>query len=63
MAAISIETSCILDVEVMTRYCRRCINIEKFNENADLCEHLKLDHVCKSNHEGSAGKMEVVGVE
>ena len=31
---------------------------EKFRENADLYEHLKLDHVCKSN----PGKM-VVGVE
>ena len=62
-AAISIETGRILDVEMMTRYCQRCINIEKFNENADLYEHLKLDRVCKSNHESSAGKMEVVGVE
>ena len=63
VAAISIETGRILDVEVMTRYCQGCINIEKFKENADLYEHLKLDHVCKSNHEGSDGKMEVVGVE
>ena len=63
MAAISIATGRILDVEVMTRYCQGCFNIEKFKENADLYERLKLDHVCKSNHEGSAGKMEVVGVE
>ena len=63
VAAISIETGRILDVEVMTRYCQWCINIEKFKENADLYEHLKFDHVCKSNHKGSAGKMGVVGVE
>ena len=63
MAAISIETGHILDVEAMTRYCQGCINIGKFRENADLYEHLKLDHVCKSNHEGSAEKMEVMGVE
>ena len=50
VAAISIETGCILDVEVMTRYCQGCIHIERFTENADLHEHLKLDHVCKSNH-------------
>ena len=62
VAAISIETGRIFDVEAMTRYCLRCINIEKFRENADLYEHLKLDHVCKSNHEGSAGKMDVAGV-
>ena len=63
VTAISIETGRILDVEVMTRYCQGCINIEKFKENSDLYEHLELDHVCKSNHEGSAGKMVVVGVE
>ena len=63
VTAISIETGRILDVEVMTRYYQGCINIEKLKENADLYEHLKLDHVCKFNHEGSAGKMEVVGME
>ena len=61
MASISIETDRILDVEVLTPYYQRCINIEKFKENADLYEHLKLDQVCKSNHEG--GKMKVVGVK
>ena len=63
MAAISNETGRILDVEMMTRYCQVCINIETFKENADLYEDLKLYHVCKANHEGSAGNMEVVGVE
>ena len=63
VTAISMETGCILDVEVMTRYSQGCINIEKFKENAVLYEHLKFDHVCKSNNEGSAGKMVVVGVE
>ena len=28
-----------------------------------MYEHLKKDHECTSNHEGSAGKMEVTGVE
>ena len=36
VAAISIETGRILDVEAMTRYCQWCINIEKFRENADI---------------------------
>ena len=47
----------------MTRYCQGCINIAKFKENRDMYEHLKKDHECTSNHEGSAGKMEVTGVE
>ena len=50
-------------MEARIRYCQGCINIEEFRGNADLYEDLKLDHVCKSNHEGSAGKMEVVGME
>ena len=57
VTAISIETGRNLDVEVMRRYCQVCTNIEKFKEKADLYEHLKLDHVCKSNHEGSTGNM------
>ena len=35
----------------------------KNSKNAYLYEHLKLDRVCKSYHEGPIGKMEVVGVE
>ena len=63
VAAISIETCRVLDVEVMTRYCQGCINIANFRENREMYEHLKKDHECISNHEGSAGKMEVTGVE
>ena len=51
MAVTSIETGRTLEVEVMTRYYQGCINTERFKDNAGLYEHLKLDHVCKSNHE------------
>ena len=56
VAAISIETGCVLDVEVMTRYCQGCINIAKFRDNREMREHFKTDHECTLNHEGSAGK-------
>ena len=39
--AISIET--VFWVKAMTRYCKGCINIEKFQENAYLYEHLEVD--------------------
>ena len=47
----------------MTPYCQGCINIAKFRENREMYEHLKKDHECTLNHEGSAGQMEVIGVE
>ena len=59
VAAISIETGRVLDVEVMTRYRQGCINIAKFRENREMYKHLKIHHECTLNHEGSAGKMEV----
>ena len=48
----------------MLRYCQGCININRYQkQNPNLYENLKSDHKCKINHEGSAGKMEVTGVE
>ena len=61
VAAISMDTGRILDVEVMTRYCQGCINIMKYKDDLELYEHLQKEH--KINHVGSAGKMELVGVE
>ena len=63
VAAISITTGRILDVEAMSRYCQGCVNIEKHKHNEHLYERLKKDHECMKNHEGSAPKMEVSGVQ
>nr|XP_042909898.1 uncharacterized protein LOC122271719 [Parasteatoda tepidariorum] len=49
VSAISIDTGKILDVEVMSQYCRIC---SKGNKSSD--------HIC-ANYKGSAGNMEVVG--
>ncbi|GFU19343.1 uncharacterized protein TNCV_3032611 [Trichonephila clavipes] len=48
VSAISIDTGKILDLEVMTQYCKMC-------ELNGKCEH-----VC-SNYKGSSGNMESVG--
>ncbi|GFV41657.1 uncharacterized protein TNCV_3628081 [Trichonephila clavipes] len=50
VSAISVDTGKILDIEVMTQYCRIC---SKGNSQSSK-------HVC-SNYKGSAGNMEVVG--
>ena len=63
VAAISTDTGRILNVEVMTRYCQGCINIMKYKDDLELYEHLQKEHTCKINHEGYAGKMELVGVQ
>ncbi|GFW69175.1 uncharacterized protein TNCV_1819291 [Trichonephila clavipes] len=49
VSVISIDTGKILDLEVMTQYCKMCeLNV-------------KCEHVC-SNYKGSSGNMEAVGV-
>ena len=63
VAAISVATGRILDVEAMSRFCQGCVNIEKFKENITLYESLKAEHNCSINHVGSAGQMEVLGAE
>ena len=62
--AISIPSGKILDCEVMSRFCQGCVYIEKFKvTDPDLYQRYKNDHECSINHEGSACKMEMTGVE
>ena len=64
VAAISITTGKILYVEVMSHFCQGCIQIEKFKtKDPGLYEKYRNDHDCSINHDGSAPKMEVTGVE
>lgn len=50
VSVISIDTGKVLDIQVMSKYCRIC---EGDDNNT-------TDHIC-SNHKGSAGSMEVAG--
>ena len=64
VADISITTVEILDVEVISRLCQGCIQIETFKtKDPKLYEKYRNDHDCSINHDGSAPKMEVTGVE
>lgn len=53
----------IVDVEVKSKYCKSC---EQWKKKLDTCDydewHKTHADVCKANHEGSSGKMEVDAV-
>ena len=59
---ISLTNGKILDIEIMSRYCKAC----KMKEPLKLSDRTQYDkwfatHECKLNHIGSAGAMEVSG--
>ncbi|GFT92209.1 uncharacterized protein TNCV_1679031 [Trichonephila clavipes] len=56
VAVLSIDTGKVLDLEVMSKWCRNC-NTSKSSEKS---KHIKK-HQCSCNHQGSAGSMEPVG--
>ena len=65
VTTISLQTGKILDIEVMSRYCKACTLKENLRKpdptsyNKWMTSH--KEH-CKLNHSGSAGAMEVTGV-
>ena len=46
--AISINTGKSLDLEVMSRYCQYCVNIEVYKKD-DIVLYDKHDHICSIN--------------
>ncbi|GFY11932.1 uncharacterized protein TNCV_4974321 [Trichonephila clavipes] len=56
VAVLSIDAGKVLDLEVMSKWCRNC-NTSKSSEKT---KHVKK-HQCSCNHQGSAGSMEPVG--
>ena len=60
--AMSLDSGKIIDTEIMSRYCKGCKNHEKIKKtNPDKFEKWQANHVCKLNHSGSAGGMEITG--
>lgn len=59
VAALSINTGKVLDIEVMSSYCVVCKKLQRMQGIER--ETLTADHVCQCNFEGSAAKMESVG--
>ena len=64
VAAVSMDTGKVLDVEVMSRSCKPC-NQNKDLENTDPNAFAvwKANHTCSMNYQGSAPNMEVTGAK
>ncbi|GFT50920.1 uncharacterized protein TNCV_1195211 [Trichonephila clavipes] len=60
VAAVSVDTGKVVDIEIMSSYCPTCRKISKMPRSIES-ETFAADHVCHSNFQGSALKMEVVG--
>ncbi|GFT89819.1 uncharacterized protein TNCV_1665681 [Trichonephila clavipes] len=60
VAAISVDTGKVLDVEVMSFYCPTCKRLQTMPRKFEY-ESSKADHICQCNFTGSLSKMEIVG--
>ena len=64
VTAIAMDNGKVVDVEPMSRFCRGCIQMDKFKiTDPEKYDHWKLKHKCQYNYQGSAGGMEVAGAE
>ncbi|GFV33782.1 uncharacterized protein TNCV_4568971 [Trichonephila clavipes] len=60
VAAISVYTGKVLDIEVISSYCPTCKRLQTMPRNFEY-ESSKADHICQCNFTGSSSKMEIVG--
>lgn len=60
VAALSVDSGKVIDIEVMSSYCVTCRKLKKMQKGHEY-ESLKADHVCQCNFEGSSAKMESIG--
>ncbi|GFV30435.1 uncharacterized protein TNCV_99101 [Trichonephila clavipes] len=60
VAALSVDTGKVVDIEIMSSYCPTCRKISKMPRSIES-ETFAADHVCHSNFQDSALKMEAVG--
>ncbi|GFW74538.1 uncharacterized protein TNCV_2414371 [Trichonephila clavipes] len=60
VAAISVDTGKVLDIEVMSSYCPTCKRLQTMPRNFEH-ESSKADHICQCNFTRSSSKMEIVG--
>ncbi|GFX98535.1 uncharacterized protein TNCV_1501131 [Trichonephila clavipes] len=60
LASLSDDTGKVVDIEIMSAYCPTCRKISKMPRSIES-ETFVADHVCHSNFQGSALKMEAVG--
>ncbi|GFU03036.1 uncharacterized protein TNCV_2457341 [Trichonephila clavipes] len=60
VTASSVDTGKVVDIEIMSSYCPTFRKISKMPRSIES-ETFAADHVCHSNFQGSALKMEAVG--
>ncbi|GFU60801.1 hypothetical protein TNCV_3983711 [Trichonephila clavipes] len=60
VAAISVDTGKVLDIEVTSSYCPTCKRLQTMPRNYEY-ESSKADHICQCDFTGSLSKMEIVG--
>ncbi|GFS97553.1 uncharacterized protein NPIL_65851 [Nephila pilipes] len=60
VAALSIGTGKVVDIEIMSSYCPTYRKLSKMPKGI-VSETLEADHVCRSNFKGSSLKMKAVG--
>ena len=65
VAALSMESGKVLDIEVMSRFCRLCDANKNLEKNDPIAlENFKANHnSCSANYKGSAPNMEVTGAK
>ncbi|GFV50337.1 hypothetical protein TNCV_3606251 [Trichonephila clavipes] len=59
VAALSVDTGKVVDIEIMSSYCPTCRKISKMPRSIEF-ETFAADHVYHSNFQGSALKIEAV---
>ncbi|GFT45360.1 uncharacterized protein TNCV_1892171 [Trichonephila clavipes] len=60
VAAISVDTGKVLDIEVMSSHCPTCKRLQTMPRNFEY-ESSKADHIYQCNFTGSSSKMEIMG--
>ncbi len=61
VTSILVETGKCVDFEVLSNICKGCSHWEKKDKESEEYIAWKANHVCNSNHNGSASAMEPVG--
>ncbi|GFT51638.1 uncharacterized protein TNCV_2632971 [Trichonephila clavipes] len=61
VAAISVDTGKMLDIEVMSSYCPTCKRLQTMPRNFEY-ESSKADHICQCNFTGSSSKWKLWGL-
>ena len=64
VAAISMQSGKVLDIEVMSRYCKSCDKKKAKSTDVEFVKwYANHEATCNLNHDGSAPMMEVVGAK